>query len=278
MGSRSSREVTAQWLGAAGWAFRAGGRALLIDPYVTRTGVWRVLFGRLQPDEALIHAVVPRADWIILSHAHYDHLADAPTIAARDGAAVYASGNGVQLLAGLGVPEAQLHQLTPGAQFTCGPFTITAYKAPHRRFVGRVPFVGNPPPTIQAPLRAGDYRFDWLCSPLIEVDGQRILVSGGVDGEPRVQADVWLVGADGAPKWYAEMLPIVQPRVVMPTHWDDMFRPLLSSMRPLPDRMRPWRCIDLDAFQAAVARCAPKVRVVVPEPFDEIALGWPPCC
>ena len=94
------------YLGVAGWRLDAGGHTLLIDPYVSRRNVGDDLETPLVPDLAAIDAhAPPRADLILVSHSHYDHLLDVPTIAARTKALVVGTASTRHVLAAAGIPE-----------------------------------------------------------------------------------------------------------------------------------------------------------------------------
>ena len=62
-----------------------------MDPYFTRAGLTAVaLQQRIEPDEARIafrlQHIRPRADAVLVTHAHFDHLLDVPEIMRRTNA------------------------------------------------------------------------------------------------------------------------------------------------------------------------------------------------
>src|SRR5579884_1727965 len=81
--SSTPRELRVTYLGTNGYQFECNGRALLVDPYFSRVELLSVALGlRLQPDatrieEGLKH-LAPRADAILVTHGHFDHLLDVP--------------------------------------------------------------------------------------------------------------------------------------------------------------------------------------------------------
>jgi len=79
-----------------GYQFEASGHALLVDPYFTRAGLTAVaLQQRIEPNEARIafglQHVRPRADAVLVTHAHFDHLLDVPEIMRQTNARLVAS-------------------------------------------------------------------------------------------------------------------------------------------------------------------------------------------
>ncbi len=269
--------LTLQYLGVAGWHFQTGQAGLLIDPYVTRLSVWQVLFGRAVPDRALIRRHTPPAGWILVTHPHYDHIMDVPEVARLTGAPVYASSQGCQLLGVLGLPASQVHAVRPGDRLTLGDFKVDVCASRHRIIFGRIPYQGPLRPGLRPPLRASDYRIDRQFSFLVQAGGLRVLVASGIDEEPSVEADLLLVGADATREQLAAILKGVRPRLVMPNHWDDMFRPLSAPVVPMrkpPRRLSlPLKRIDLEGFARLVRELAPGAEVIVPERFRPYRLG-----
>ena len=66
------------WLGHCTWSLKTGDKTVLLDPF-------------LDPNPAApVKAADVTADYILISHGHFDHVADAPAIALRTGATVVA--------------------------------------------------------------------------------------------------------------------------------------------------------------------------------------------
>src|SRR5437763_6967831 len=80
--------IRVTYLGVNGFQFESTGHALLVDPYFSRVGLLpAALNQRIQSEpnrvaEGLKH-VRPRVDAILVTHAHFDHLLDAPEIVRR---------------------------------------------------------------------------------------------------------------------------------------------------------------------------------------------------
>jgi L-ascorbate metabolism protein UlaG (beta-lactamase superfamily) len=66
---------------------------------------------------------VGQADFVFVSHAHFDHLYGADALALGAGATVVASPESARCLRASGVPEAQILTVTGGETVECGPTT-----------------------------------------------------------------------------------------------------------------------------------------------------------
>jgi L-ascorbate metabolism protein UlaG (beta-lactamase superfamily) len=264
-----------RWLGVAGFELATAEHVLAIDPYLTRISFWRQWFGRVEPDRQRVASQIPGCDWVLVTHAHWDHLADVPAVLEHTGAVALGSANACRLLALLGVPEGQVRQIGPGDRLSLGPFRVRVLLAKHIQ----VPGYGPDPlaRNLRPPLRAREYRMDVCFCFLIEVSRHRLLTDPGEcpDGCPR--AEVLLVSTYQEEAYYQALLCLVAPRVVIPSHWDDLWRPLSKPVRPMlaPPRWAwpPLGRIDLDRFRQVVEKVAPGTQVFVPERFATYELG-----
>jgi L-ascorbate metabolism protein UlaG (beta-lactamase superfamily) len=95
-------DARACWIGHASWAFRLGGKLVVIDP-VWSTALSGVVRRLVQPGVPL--ADMPPVDLVLVTHDHRDHM-DLPTLAKLPHAATYVVplGNGPRL-AKLGHPN-----------------------------------------------------------------------------------------------------------------------------------------------------------------------------
>src|SRR5260370_13288482 len=129
--SGKSGQVVLLWLGTAGWEISDGTTVILIDPYVSRifgpqppgrtpyartAGDTRPLYGWddvATPDVAAIDEHVQRADFVLVTHTHYDHVLDVPHIALQTHAAVIGTTSTEDVLRASKLPEEHLI-LSPG--------------------------------------------------------------------------------------------------------------------------------------------------------------------
>ena len=251
-------DITFRWLGVSGVEITLGGYTALIDPLFTHVPLRRVLFSRLQPDDGEIRGHNPHCDGLFITHAHYDHLLDAPQIARLCGAPLYGSANTCAITRRCGVAADGLRLVTPGQSVQAGPWTVMAHSASHTR----LPLHGQgPAPLGTPPYRSAQYRMDGSLSYLFEAGGRRLLAGPGVCAcaEP---LDVLFCSPTTGYEPLEALLRATTPALFVPIHWDDLFR---RKDTPLPglDPTRPTRRFDLDRLLAIGRSCG--ARCLLPE-------------
>ena len=251
--------VRVTYLGTNGYQFEFNGHALLVDPYFSRVDLLSVGLGsRIQPDASRINDglkhLAPKADAILVTHGHFDHLLDVPAVMAKTRARLVASASSVDLAKRAGASSGDA--VKPGDVRRIGPWKIRALPATHDRLFGKVPFDRPPSPaglsaeaaySAEAAAKAGSARTgpphraaDWICGEplafLIEVNGQRIYIdSGGTPAQmpPNERVDLAILGMalpDSRAR-LAAALARLRPRYVLPSHQDDFFRALSAGFQ-----------------------------------------------
>ena len=264
-----------RWLGVAGIELRSDGQVLTIDPYFTRMPLRR-LPGRMQSDGRAVASQVSRCDFVLVTHPHYDHLADVPEVVHNTGATAFGSANACRLLAALGVPAQQVRQIRVGDSLALGDFCVEVLPGKH----GKIPLAGlfnrRLSPRLKPPLRAWDYRMDCCFSFLVHAAGYQVLVGLGEYPEQAPAADLLCVGVINSPGCYRSLLRRARPQVVVPIHWDDFFRPLSKPIHPMlaPPAwtIPPLRRVDLAGFEQMIRAMSPTTQVIIPELFHPYRL------
>lgn len=253
------------FLGTAGFVVDAPGRTLVLDPYLSRPGLWASVFCRLPSDDALLRRVIPRADDVLCGHSHHDHALDAPALCLQTGARLIGSESTLNLGRAAGLPEAQL--VRADGPIACGPGqTAVPIASRHGKAVlGRVPLPGSidaPPPW---PPRLWELRHGPVYLWLLDLGGTRVLHVDSADFDAdAVRAacapgiDVLClcaVGRQYRKDYTRELVELVRPKVVVPCHWDDFTLPWGTPARQLPG-------VDVDGFVAEI-RAAGSQAVVL---------------
>lgn len=122
--SDAAMSVTVEWFGCATFRVRAGGLTLFFDTYLDKApGV---------PAAGLQAAEVDRADFLFISHAHFDHVYGADTIAKATGATVVGNYETVRLMRANGAPDAHIIATAGGDTIDCGHgVTVRALASQH---------------------------------------------------------------------------------------------------------------------------------------------------
>jgi L-ascorbate metabolism protein UlaG (beta-lactamase superfamily) len=264
--------VTLRWLGVAGIEIVSDKQTLLIDPYLSRAPIWKSYLGRIQPDPQAIDKI-QRADLILVTHSHFDHLLDVPEIVNRTGARVYGSQNTCKLLTTLGVPPEWVKVIKPGGSLSLGEFSARAFPFEHARVPGYG--CGPLPHNLTTPLHARDYRMDYGLCYRIEADGVSFLTDPGYQPDVNVPTSVLLTQPYHDEAYYREMLPLIQPKTVIPIHWDNLFSHGYSRpyFQPPAFRWPPVRRIDLEEFKAMIQKISPSITVLIPKRFEPVEMG-----
>lgn len=239
-GAPDAAGVSVTWLGTAGVLVSDGRTGILIDPYVSRQGLFKVFLGRpLIPDQDLIKRWLvrlgrPPVQAVLVSHSHFDHTLDAPYFARETGALLVGSESTLNVGRGAGLPESQLREGKPGETLTFGAFRLRFIESRHGpAFLGRVPYPGTIKRPLVPPRKAAEYKLGGVYAILIEHPSGTILHHGSAGFRPGmyagIHADVILLGITGredTTTFLAQVPDKVRPRLVIPIHFDDFFTPL----------------------------------------------------
>lgn len=266
--------ISFRWLGVAGLELSVNNHVMVIDPYFTRFPLWKTFFGRVEPDRELIAKKIQYCDFVLITHAHFDHLMDVPDVVRNTGAIALGSPNACRLLSVCGVPNERIREIKAGDRLTLAEFQVEVFSAQHVKLPGYLP--SRLPAVLKPPLRARDYRMDEDFSFLRSIGSQRVLTDPGERPEAGVAADVLFFFPHRDEVYCRSLLPRVQPKVVVLTHWDDFFRPLSKPLRPhmqRPTLNSPLpRPINLTKFSRMIERLSSQTKVLVPEIFRRYEL------
>ncbi|HLM08627.1 MAG TPA: MBL fold metallo-hydrolase [Thermoleophilaceae bacterium] len=261
------------WLGVSGYRLTYEGVSLFIDPYVSRAPLRSFLMRRTTlPDLAVVerYASAPGpVAGVLVGHTHFDHAVDAPALARRYGAKAYGSESLVRLMRLHGLGELAV-EVTAHEPYELGPFVVRFVPSRHSKllFGRKVPMEG--PLTCEQldGLAPSAYKCGAVYGIRVEVAGTALYHQGSAnldDGELRGgPVDVFLAGIAGrsvTPHYWERILPKLDPRVVVPTHYDNFFSPLGT-------RMDFVRRVDLADVPTEVRRVSPDTQVAALRRLD----------
>jgi L-ascorbate metabolism protein UlaG (beta-lactamase superfamily) len=222
-----------QWLGINAFRFVDGEQTIVLDPYVTR---------QREPlcDPDVVKQYVPTATAMIISHSHWDHLADAHVVALHTGAEVFGSRTTVNVCRSFGVPDSQLVEMAAGDTVARDRFSVRFLASKHVVLDnGTVAYAGTyetPPPS--PPRLAPDYLEGGTFAVLLEFGGYRILDIGSAnlveEAIRGLEVDILLLSSGGwqrTPRYLERVFSCVTARWVVPCHHDDFLRPLAAGIR-----------------------------------------------
>jgi len=231
-----------EWLGVSGYRIGYEGQTLFVDPYVSRVPFADLLRRRptLPDPEALDRfAQAPgEVAGVLVGHTHFDHAVDAPAIARRFGCKAYGSDSLLALMALHGLADRAV-SVEPYRTYELGPFEVSFTPSVHSKLLLglAVPYDGDLTCEHLDALSPGAYRCGQVWGISIEVAGVRFYHQGSanlIDDAVRERGiDVFLAGVAGrsfTDAYWRRILPLLDPRVVVPTHYDNFFRPLGRPM------------------------------------------------
>lgn len=231
--------VELEWLGTAGFRLSFAGCHILIDPYLSRAPLRRVISrSPVLPREELVDRHIAAADAILLGHTHFDHAVDAPLIASKFGARVYGSRSTASLMA-LWQLSDRMVEVDPFRVYAIGPFEVSFIPSRHSRLVAGlyVPSDGDVSCEHFDDLSARAYRCGQVWGIRIAVAGATFYHQGSADlvddTVPAGGVDFFLAGISGrafADRYLARILARLEPRVIIPHHYDDFLRPVDAPM------------------------------------------------
>jgi L-ascorbate metabolism protein UlaG (beta-lactamase superfamily) len=225
--------TTLRWLGHNCWALDAGGRKILVDPFLDDS------------PSAPIKAADAEADFVLVSHGHFDHVADAASIANRTGATVVANYEICDWLGKQGVKSTQPMNVGGGIDLSFGRVQSTI--AHHSSVLPDGTYGGNPGGFL---LTLADGRIYFACDTALFLD-MKLYGAAGLDLAVLPIGDRFTMG----PAESIEAIKLLAPKRVLPAHY--------NTWPPIAQDAKAW---------AARVKAETKAEPIVLEPGQSTTL------
>jgi len=192
--------TTITWLGHNAWSIETGGSIILIDPFLSDSPT-----APAKADNA-------RADYILLSHGHSDHVGDTVAIAKRTGATVITNFEVGEWLKRNGVAANNVVGMNPGGGIA-QPFGHVKFTIAHHSSSMPDGTYGGVPGGFL--LKLADARVYFACDTAAFLE-MKMIGSGGLDLAVLPIGDLYTMG----PEESIEAIKLLDPKRVAPCHYD----------------------------------------------------------
>jgi L-ascorbate metabolism protein UlaG (beta-lactamase superfamily) len=212
-----------------------------------------------------------------VGHTHIDHALDIPSIARRTQAPIFGSASLDALLGRADLPQRVSAVRPSDCRALPGMGNLAVYAGAHGGVLfGRPPLPGEVARTGPYPLRAREYQSGAVMVFDLTIAGRR-LVHVGSAGLPRGPLPegpcdalfLCVPGWRAQPDYPAVFLQRLQPRRIVPIHFDHMTRPLDDPRVQQPDSLVS-RLLNLSGFLARLRSLAPGTPVLLPRLWEPV--------
>jgi L-ascorbate metabolism protein UlaG (beta-lactamase superfamily) len=192
---------------------------------------------------------------------------DVPTIADLTDSVIFGSENTGKILEICGVASEKIRIIEDEKWFEVGGYKIKPFLARHGKAPGFSP--GSLKKKLKYPLAARDYRMDKFYAFHVEGNGISILTDPGSRPMNLPPSNILLISPRYNEGYCRYITEVVKPRVIIPIHWDNMWRPLSQTLLPMyqPPSLSipPITRFNLSKFKGMVNRISREVKVFLPE-------------
>jgi L-ascorbate metabolism protein UlaG (beta-lactamase superfamily) len=274
--------IRISYLGNAGYQIEDGKKVVLVDPYLSQfrpggmgpTDLNDKTDPILTPDTAGIDKRISRADYILITHSHSDHLLDAPYIAKKTHALIIGSPGTVRIARVRGVPEEQTITVKGGEDYLFDDFSLRVIPSLHspllKKRYNNLTWAEDVPGHLKMPIHESAYREGGTFAYLLRMAGHQIFISGSMNYIERevegLRPDIAVVGSGASRKEIYDytgrlMRALGCPATVFPTHWDSF-----GSMS------HEQAVKGAEEFASEVKQACPDANVIIPDYFKTIDL------
>ncbi|WP_370045161.1 MBL fold metallo-hydrolase [Lysinibacillus sp. RC79] len=244
-------QIKVTFLGTSSLLFDDGNTQLMIDGFISRLPLLKMLpFSTVKTDADAVNKAFKKIGidnnklrGLFIAHTHYDHALDLAYIAKQTGTHVYGSESAINIGLGNGINMKQMsvYEVNKAMQF--GNFTVTVIQSKHSPTFDEGEKIKEP---LKQPAKALDYHEDSSYDFLITHNNKTFYVKpsanyieGALDD---IHADVLFLGIgvlgaqdqDFQNMYYEQTVRKVQPKLIIPIHWDNFNKPLTDALEALP--------------------------------------------
>ncbi len=255
-----------EYLGTAGWQISDGAHVLLVDPYFSRLAVDDETKPLIPNEAAIAHYSPKRADAILVTHSHYDHLLDVPDIAQRTGARIIGTASTAHVARAANIPDSRVTTVAGGEELALGPFSVRVLRSLHAVIkTENAPI----PAGISLPLAANGYAEGDTLSYFVRVAGHALLFLGSanfIESELEgLRPDIAIIAIKlrgRVPHYTCRLMHALgEPPLVFANHFDAHWQPFGPNQMDVSVEGRA----SIEKFPDEVHACAPETKVVIPE-------------
>jgi L-ascorbate metabolism protein UlaG (beta-lactamase superfamily) len=269
--------ISVRWTGAAGLEFTWDGQTILIDPYHSRVGKWEIFFRPLKPSihaiETYLEGLPGKLTAIIVGHTHFDHALDIAEFSKRFDGPLVGSASLETLMSIHGIPGRVTVCEGVDRLDLAGGATLTMIPSRHGLVAfGRIPYPGEIDPEGRPPLKARQYRHGSVYMPKLEINktvfmhaGSANFIESQLEGHHCDVLFMCVPGWKKALEYSSRLLDILNPKVIVPFHFDDFSAPFRQDITA-PDL--PFQ--DIPGFLKQVSKNAPDAEIKKPQTFETI--------
>lgn len=187
------------WLGHGCWLIKTSKQTILLDPFLDPS-----------PTAPCKAADIKGVDVILVSHGHFDHVADLVSIAKRTGAVVVSNFEICEWAGKQGVERTEPMNLGGGIQLPLGCVTLTT--AAHSSVLPDGTYGGNPGGFL---IEADGRVIYFACDTALTAD-MRLLARRKIDLAVLPIGDRFTMGPEDS----LEAIRMIEPRRVAPAHYN----------------------------------------------------------
>jgi L-ascorbate metabolism protein UlaG (beta-lactamase superfamily) len=281
--------INLKYFGTAGWEITDGTITVLVDPYISRVKLGAGPSVSAEDDRPtvmrddiyvsdtlLIDSLIAGADFILVHHSHFDHLADVPYIARKTGAKVIGTETTCNILKAYGIDGDQLYPVKGGEDYQFENFSVRVIPSIHsalneKHYIDNRTYSEVP----NAPLKVSEFIEGGSLMFLARFANHRVMTMGSMNFVERelqgIETDILLAGVNqsqlGLYKYNERLLEVTNyPKIIIPTHWDNFRLPYRFSQKENAEK-------KLFPFRDDVKRLSPYTKVIIPEHLGTITIN-----